>query len=407
MLAVFYILAALLIVQGIFSLIEGARFLAYVKREMGSPNGNFTPKVTIIAPCKNLDPSLEENLAALFKQDYPDYEIIFIVASPGDPARAVIQKVMADNPARPARLVIAGKARGRSEKVNNLLAAVADARIDSAAYATVDSDARVHTLWLRRLVAPLADEKVGASTGYRWYLPADSPAQPSKARGFWQALLSAWNGSIATGLGPHRRNFAWGGSTAILKSNFERLKIADRWRHALSDDYALTSGVQAAGKHIHFVPDCLLVSRDDMGPSALFEFTTRQIIITRVYNPKLWWTGMVSHALFCSTFFGGIVLALAQTVKGHESLLIWIMLALIYALGSAKGWLRLAGAKEALPSLTSEIDRLWWMFILLWPLVAALFFYNFTRSATTREIDWRGTRYEMRSATETIVIAKE
>lgn len=407
MLAVFYIFAALLIIQGVLSLIEGARFLAFVRREISSPDGGFVPDVTVIAPCKSLDPALEQNLAALFKQDYPDYEIIFVIASGGDPARPVIEKVIADNPARPAKLVIAGQARGRSEKVNNLLAAVAHARADCEAYATVDSDARVNTRWLRRLVAPLADETVGASTGYRWYLPEDSSRQPSKARGFWPALLSAWNGSIATGLGPHRRNFAWGGSTAILKSNFERLKIADRWRHALSDDYALTSGVQSAGKYVRFVPNCLLVSREDMGIAALLEFTTRQITITRVYNPKLWWTGFLSHALFCSVFFGGIVIALARTVKGHDSLLIWMMLAAIYVLGCAKGWLRLAGAKEALPSLRGEIDRLWWMFILLWPVVAALFFYNFTKSATTREINWRGTRYEMRSATETIVIAKE
>lgn len=407
MLALFYILAALLIVQGVFSLREGTRFLAFVRRELSSTGGSFTPNVTVIAPCKNLDPWLEQNLAALFKQDYADYEIVFVIASPGDPARSVIEKVMASNDDRPARLVIAGEARGRSEKVNNLLAAVTQARADCEAYATVDSDARVHPQWLRRLVAPLAGEKVGASTGYRWYLPGDSSTSPSKRRGFWPALLSAWNGSIATSLGPHRRNFAWGGSTAILKNNFEALKIADRWRHALSDDYALTIGVQAAGQHVRFVPNCLLVSREDAGLAELLEFTTRQIIITRVYNPKLWWTGMISHALFCAVFFGGAALAAIRAVTGHESLLIWLMLASIYALGSAKGWLRLAAAKEALPYLRGEINRLWWVFTLLWPLVALLFFYNFTRSAATREIKWRGTRYEMRSPTETIVIAEE
>ena len=407
MLAVFYIFAALLIIQGILSLLEGVRFLAYVRREVNSPDGSFTPRVTIIAPCKDLDPAFEQNLAALFKQDYPDYEIIFVIASSGDPALPVIKKVMTDNPARPARLVVAGEARGRSEKVNNLLAAVLDARAESEVYATVDSDARVHPRWLRSLVAPLSCETVGASTGYRWYLPEDSSEQARRSSGFWPALLSAWNGSIATGLGPHRRNFAWGGSTAILKSNFERFKIADRWRHALSDDYALTTGVQSAGKYIRFVPNCLLVSREDMGPAALLEFTTRQIIITRVYNPKLWWTGMISQTLFCSVFFGGLAAAVARTAIGHDSLPLWLMLAVIYVLGSAKGWLRLAGAREALRSVRSEIDRLRWMFILLWPVVAALFLYNFARSATTRVIRWRGTRYEMRSPTETIVIAKE
>src|SRR5205085_5929221 len=141
-----------------------------------------------------------------------------------------------------------------------------------------DSDARVTGDWLRSLVAPLGNEQTGAATGYRWYLPQHG--------GFFSALLSAWNGSVATTLGDHNRNFAWGGSTAILKKTFEKINVREVWANAVSDDYALTNVLQKNGLHINFVPRCLTISREDASLRSLLEFTTRQVIITRVYNAR-------------------------------------------------------------------------------------------------------------------------
>jgi GT2 family glycosyltransferase len=383
-------LFAILILEGLISLILGFRHLAAVRRLMSSPQSDFAPKVSLIAPHKGLDCGIQENLRALFDQDYPDYEIIFAVASADDPARQAIERAISEEGFRPARLVIAGASHGRSEKVNNLLAALDCASPDSEAFVFVDSDVRVWSGWLRALVAPLADPGIGAATGYRWYLPDRG--------GFFSAMLSAWNGSVATTLGDDRRNFAWGGSTAILRRTFDRARIRDRWRGAASDDYTLTEAIRSAGLRIRFVPSCLLVSRQDMSLADLLEFTTRQVIITRVYHPKLWWLGMISHSLFSAVFFGG--LASLAWLSGRAPLL----LAAIYLLGSAKGALRLDAARRMIPQARDEIGRTWWAFCLLWPIVSLIFFYNFLRSIATRRILWRGVIYELRSPTETVVL---
>ncbi|HJQ67436.1 MAG TPA: glycosyltransferase [Blastocatellia bacterium] len=396
MLYAFYALAALSILQGIFSLIEGIRFRAYVLKSLQTPRGSYTPRASIIAPCKGLDIALEENLRALFGQDYPDYEIIFAVSSGDDAARPIIDRLIAEHALPAARIVIASPSDERSEKVNNLVAGVEAARADSEAFVFVDSDARTNPDWLRDLVSGLEDPQVGAATGYRWCVP--------ERGGFCSALLSAWNGAVATTLGPHSRNFAWGGSTAILKSTFERIDLRDRWQRALSDDYALTRAVQQAGLRIKFAPRCLLPSREDARLRQLLEFTTRQVTITRVYRPNAWWAGLISHVLFALTFFGGLALILFSAIGGADTRLLTTMLATIYLLGTVKGALRLDGARAALRPERREITRMWWVYCLLWPLVSILFLYNFIKSATTRRIRWRGVVYEMRSPTETIVI---
>ena len=403
----FFILAGLLVLQGLASLLEGFRYLAFIRRSLGEPIGEFAPKATVILPCKGVDAGLDENLRALCRQDYPAYELLLVVASDKDTALPVLLQTLKaeEGVARsaPARVLIAGQGGGRSEKVNNLLHAVAQASDESEVFIFADSDARMRRNWLRSLVAPLADRRVGASTGYRWYLPASPPGLTS--RRFIAALLSAWNGSVATTLGDHGNNFAWGGSTAILKATFEEVRVREAWQGAVSDDYALTRAVRKAGKRITFSPRCMAVTSEDSSLASLLEFTTRQVIITRVYHPGLWWIGIISQLFFTTVFFGGVLLASLRAADGQPVSAVVALLAVIYGLGSAKGLVRLLAARQVVPDEKRDIDRLWWMYCLLWILVSLVYLYNFIGSATTRRILWRGTLYEMRSPEETVVLS--
>jgi cellulose synthase/poly-beta-1,6-N-acetylglucosamine synthase-like glycosyltransferase len=305
-----------------------------------------------------------------------------------------------------SRLVVAGPVYGRSEKINNLFCAISVVSGDCEVLVFADSDARVPRRWLRALISRLDEPGIGATTGYRWYTNGSG--------GFWPALLAAWNGSVATTLGDHGRNFAWGGSTAIKRELFERIGVAGLWQNAVSDDYALTRAVQQAGLRVAYVPSCLVPTRHDATFSELLEFTTRQVIITRVYRPNVWRIGLASHLLFSLVFFGGLAVAANAAANAAApsggvigDMVSFLPIAIIYVLGSAKGSLRLTTAAAALPERRDEVWSQWWMFVLLWPLVSLLFVYNFLRSATTRRITWRGTSYELRSPTETIVISNK
>src|SRR6185436_19170072 len=108
------------------------------------------------------------------------------------------------------------------------------------------------------------------------------------------------------------KNFCWGGSTAIRRSTFERLRIAERWRGTVSDDFTLTRTLQEAKLPIHFVPACLVASVGDCASGELLEFTNRQLKITRVYASLLWRPLLIGSFLFCAVFFGGLVLAVVR-----------------------------------------------------------------------------------------------
>src|SRR5690349_1951828 len=97
MIYTFYVLATLLLLQGLVSLIEGWRYLAFVRRSLAAPPAAFTPKASVIVPCKGLEPELEANLRALLQQNYPSYEILFVVATPTDAALPLIQRVLQES----------------------------------------------------------------------------------------------------------------------------------------------------------------------------------------------------------------------------------------------------------------------------------------------------------------------
>jgi cellulose synthase/poly-beta-1,6-N-acetylglucosamine synthase-like glycosyltransferase len=400
---VFYFFAALVLLQSILSLRGGVRWLAYFRRELEAKRSLYLPFASVIVPCRGLDQGLRANLSALFAQHYPAYEIIFVSDASEDPALAVAEDVrreFASESVARVSFVVAGRASESGQKVHNLRAAVRECDPESEALVFVDTDARPSTTWLRSLVAPLADERVGAATGYRWFLPV--------VGGLCSQLRSVWNASIASALGPDgARNFCWGGSTAIRRQTFERLRMHERWRGTLSDDFALTRALQEAKLPIHFVPACLTASLEDCRSSELLEFTTRQLKITRVYAPTLWKIVLVSNLLFVLVFFGGIAVALARAALGLNFAWPLALVCAIFLLGTWKAFFRLRAVALVLEDHHDKLHDGLWAHLFLWPLTAALYLYNALAAARSRRILWRGVTYELKSATETAIISAE
>jgi ceramide glucosyltransferase len=402
---VFYFFATIVIWLGIISVRSGSRFAAYVRSETEKPLPDFTPFVSVIAPTRGLDQGLHENLAALFQQDYPDYEVIFVTEE-SDPSLRVIEEVTqsvasATRLSRAkkisTRVVIAGAAVDSGQKVHNLQVAVGEIDARSEVLVFVDADARPQVDWLRSLVAPLHDQRTGAATGYRWFIPLHG--------GLASHLCSVWNASIASALGENDdNNFCWGGSTAIRRQTFDRLNIKERWSGTVSDDFALTNALKEARLPIHFVPACLTASLEDCTFRELLEFTTRQLKITRVYAPHLWRAALIGSLLFVLIFFGGIVMVSVRALLG---LSFWIpvsLLSLIFVLGALKGFVRLRAVQLPLAKYGRELSRTLWAHVLLWPVTSALFLYNSFAAMFSRRIEWRSIKYELKSQTETVII---
>ena len=115
---------------------------------------------------------------------------LFVFDAADDPAIRIVDELRATVP---TRIVIAGPATDSGQKVHNLRVAVNEIDPQSEVLVFVDTDARPAKDWLRKLVAPLADETIGASTGYRWFIP--------ERGGIASRLRSVWNASVASALG--------------------------------------------------------------------------------------------------------------------------------------------------------------------------------------------------------------
>jgi ceramide glucosyltransferase len=400
----FYIFAAFVVWQGVRSLRGGFRFLAFVRDELRKPAVDFAPLATVFVPCRGVDQGLKENLAALFKQDYPAYEILFVTDSACDDSCAVIEAARRECGREiPARLIVAGRARDCGQKVHNLRAAVCEADARSEIFVFVDTDARPNANWLRSLIAPLADEKIGAATGYRWFFPTRIS--------FASHLRAVWNASIASALGADaQKNFCWGGSMALRREVFNRARIVEEWRGALSDDFAVTRAMQRERLPIHFVPQALNASHEDCTCGELLEFTTRQMKITRVYAENLWRLALTGSLLFVSVFYGGAALVITRALFGLNYILPLAILCVIFLLGAGKAYLRLRAVRLILGSefkkpLTNFITYA--AHILLWHLAAAIYAYNAVAAAFSRRIVWRGIEYELKSPTETMIIGAD
>ncbi len=406
MLEAFYILSVLQILLGVYALWEGVRWLRMVRRRLARHPGFYAPRVALLCPCKGVEPGLEQNLKALAEFDYPNYEVFFTLASAADPAHDVLQRVVAGckppaHPANPsgmqkAHIVIAGPPEGCSEKVNNLCAAVEQLPGEFDVLVFTDSDGRPGRGWLKRLVAPLGDARLGAAATFRWYLPYRG--------GFWSALAAAWNAPIVTVLGEHAHNFCWGGGTAIRRKVFDEVHALEFWRGSASDDYSLTHALRLARREIRFVPECLVPTLHDADFRGLLEFTNRQIIITRVYASWLWALGMPVHLLYCGTILLGLGLLLAAWFAGAPGLHILLLTLTVPLLAAAKGYLRVVAVSDLLPEWKEKLLQYGWAWTLLAALVPFVYLWNSLVAVFTRRIVWRGIRYELVSPNQTRIL---
>ena len=148
--AIYYLLA-------IYSTTE---FFTEAKKEARS-RPDFTPPVSCLKPIRGLDVEAYENYDSFCRQDYPDYEIIFCVDE-GDPAVPVLETLIRNFPERKIRILFGSGRNAINDKVARLVRLVSEA--ENEILVITDGDVRVRPDYLRSVVAPFRDPKVGSAT---------------------------------------------------------------------------------------------------------------------------------------------------------------------------------------------------------------------------------------------------
>lgn len=392
----FYILAIPQVLLGLYLIGQGLQWLGYARRRLHTDPGFYFPKVAVLCPCKGMEPALERNLVSLTEFDYQNYELFFLIASASDPAYSIAKRVASTSRAV-AHVVITEKPDGCGEKVNNLRLGLAQLPPEIEVLAFVDSDGRPEKSWLRRMVAPLADSRIGATTTMRWLIPNQGNLAT--------AMLVAWNAPIVTMLSEKGKNFCWGGGTAIRRSVFDQSGVAEAWRHSVSDDYSMTRALEHAGRSIVFLPECIVPSFVETDFTGLMEFTNRQVLITRVYAEKMWGLAAGTHLLYCLTLLFGTFLTLSYFWASLAAFPFAALTFLPVLLSMIRGALRAAGVSEVLPGYKSRIAGQAWIYVFLTVLIPFLYIVNFLTSLITRKIRWRGVTYEVISPEQTRILS--
>ncbi|MGB9312887.1 MAG: glycosyltransferase [Candidatus Acidiferrales bacterium] len=152
--------AAIPFIYYVLSLYSTAHYFRSAARER-QPNIDFTPPVSCLKPVKGFDEDAYENYASFCRQDYPDYEILFCVDK-GDPTVPLLEQLVRDFRERRIRLLFGSGRDAVNDKVARLTRLVSEAQNDI--FVITDSDVRVQPDYLRTIVAPFRDPKVGAAT---------------------------------------------------------------------------------------------------------------------------------------------------------------------------------------------------------------------------------------------------
>lgn len=265
----------------------------YTRRERKTNRPKYSPKVAILAPHYGWDNDTDEHVKSLLQQNYEgDYHIYFVTHQIDEDGYDIsyphLQKLVEDVNHADVYLApnIIDNDLPRSQKIQNLITVLEVLPKDVEVIAFVDADVEIQQDWLSLLVTPLQDPKIGATVGGRFYSPQNW--------NFATFVEAVWVNYQLGLQGDHRFAMVWGGSNAFRRELLQQGEIIKRWENATIEDLNTTKAVRDIKLKIHFVPDCIAVTRTQNRTwKQVIEFTNRQLYMTCHMGLLAQWFGIL------------------------------------------------------------------------------------------------------------------
>ncbi len=332
----------------------------------------FTPPVSNLKPIRGMDPGAYENFASFCRQDYPEYEIVFCVDGREDPVLPVIEKLMLDFPATKIRVLFGSGRIATNDKVAKLARMAQEAAHEVVVIS--DSDVRVNPDYLRSVVAPLADPKVGAVTCF--YIPEDDPTFAGRLQSmgmysdFYAGILVDWK---LEGV-----KFALGPTIVTTRARLAEFGGYEALENGPADDLLVGRLIAGQGHQVELLRYSVLAVADFASMSDLLHKRMRWIVVMRHMRP---W----GHLGLLLT--QGLPWSLAAVAVHPTATVAAAYLGTYLALRFAMTWLiGYWGLRQ----------RGLWRNMLLIPVWDAMAFLIWLTSFGRRSIRWRGSHYLLR-----------
>ena len=345
--------------------------LRFFLRERARKFAPYAPAVSLLKPVRGVDFGSYENFASFCTQEYPEYEILFGVGDSSDPAVPLIQRLIAEFPQRRISLFVGAERIGSNRKVNMQARLAREARHELLVL--TDGDIRVSPTYLREVVAPLADERVGAVTSfYRGIteknLGAELEAIGAASDFFAGVLMANWTEGITFGLGA---------SIVTTRKWVARISGFAAIADMHSDDYELGHRIANAGGRILLSREAVWTMYPAQTARGFWEHQVRWLRTVRLCRP-LSFAGLI--------FTHGLPWALLAALVAPAP---WIAAA--YLIGYLVLRLTMAWTVGVWGVGDDVVRRKLWLV----PLRDAIFVAVWLASFASNRIHWSGEEYTM------------
>jgi ceramide glucosyltransferase len=211
------------------------------------PPSKDAPAVSIVQPLCGVETYSRETLRSIFALHYPDYEIVFCLASADDPIAPLVRGAIAAHPDRPARLLIGDDRVSANPKLNNVVKGWKAAR--HAWVIIADSNVLMPPDYIQRLMA-----RWRPNTGIVCAPPIGSRPESFGAEvecGFLNTYEARWQyAAEAVGLG-----FAQGKTMLWRRDILEAGGGIEALGAEIAEDAASTKLIHRQGLDAHLVSE--------------------------------------------------------------------------------------------------------------------------------------------------------